>query len=348
MNFFFRSIIQSEINPWDDKFRQKIMLTHPVYPTYLHDCNTRMKRINAGTSVVFEGEQFNILELIGEGGFAKVFRSVSEDGNTYAIKVENPSCRWEVYVCELLRTRLPHWVMTGVMSVNDAYIYSNMSAIVYEYHPFGNILDLANSMKSVRCSSTGLLCVYLSLQMARILNEVHKAHIIHADVKPDNFMILKKLDENSSVEELLDEKNFTIKLIDWGRAIDMSAAKNRTFTGKAGTEFFDCFEMLDGRPWTYQVDFFGFIATMHVILFGSYMKTMRDEATNKRWSQRDVLQDVFQMCMNIPDCDSLPDWDTIISGLMESVRYTLTSDIMQWKNCVRDFNQAISSRVKRR
>lgn len=55
---------------------------------------------------------------------------------------------------------------------------------------------------------------------------------------------LFRLSENSTIDELLDERSFTIKLIDWGRAIDMSALKGQTFTGRAGTECFDCFEMM--------------------------------------------------------------------------------------------------------
>ncbi|VDD86676.1 unnamed protein product [Enterobius vermicularis] len=333
--------------------RQKIMMSHQVYPTYLHDCTSRMKRLSPGTSAMFEGEQFDVLELIGEGGFAKVFRCNSEDGSTYAVKVESPSCRWEVYVCELLRLRLPQWMLSGVMTVHDAYVYPNMSAIVYEYHAFGNLLDLANSLNSIKSTSSGLLCVYLSWEIARIVREVHRAQIIHADLKPDNFMVLRKLSENSTIDELLDERSFTIKLIDWGRAIDMSALKGQTFTGRAGTECFDCFEMMDGRPWTYQIDFFGFIATMHVLLFGSYMKTMRNEETRKysmlsvirrRCSQRDVLQDVFQMCMNIEDCDHMPDWTTIINGFAESIRYALNNNRMEWKICAREFNEAVSRR----
>lgn len=35
-----------------------------------------------------------------------------------------------------------------------------------------------------------------------------------------------------------------IKLIDWGRSIDMITLNNAEFIGKAGTDCFDCFEMI--------------------------------------------------------------------------------------------------------
>lgn len=51
------------------------------------------------------------------------------------------------------------------------------------------------------------------------------------------------MDENAEIDEIVGKKSFVLKLIDWGRAIDMSSLKGHTFRGKAGTAAFDCFEM---------------------------------------------------------------------------------------------------------
>lgn len=45
-----------------------------------------------------------------------------------------------------------------------------------------------------------------------------------------------------SVEDCL--KIPIIKLIDWGRSIDMGPLNNAEFIGKAGTDCFDCIEMI--------------------------------------------------------------------------------------------------------
>lgn len=52
-----------------------------------------------------------------------------------------------------------------------------------------------------------------------------------------------RLNENSSIEDILREDNIILKLIDWGRGIDMDLLNNKIFQGKAGTTDFDCFEM---------------------------------------------------------------------------------------------------------
>lgn len=55
------------------------------------------------------------------------------------------------------------------------------------------------------------------------------------------------------MDEVLDKKNIILKLIDWGRSIDMSALKGHEFIGRAGTEDFDCFEMLVSIRWKFAI-----------------------------------------------------------------------------------------------
>ncbi|VDM39063.1 unnamed protein product [Toxocara canis] len=352
-----KSAIESEMNPWDSKVQHMIMTKRRLSPTYLHDFSERVQRFIPGGNVVLGGESFMLEALIAEGGFAKIYKSVSEDGKTYAIKYEIPACRWEVYMCEALRLRLPRSILSSVMMIRDAYVYTNASAIVYQYHPYGNLLDMVNAMSADHKSCSGLLVVYLAWQMARILQAVHDAKLIHADVKPDNFMIVASLNENSSLDDVMRQDCFVLKLIDWGRGIDMASLGDRTFKGRAGTEAFDCLEMLDGRPWTYQTDFFGFISTIHVLIFGKYMCTHKNEKTGRfgittvlkrRWPQRDVLQDIFDMCLNITDCNSQPQWSIIVEGLAQNIRYEAAFDcfLVEYLADPSRFNKFISLKVK--
>uniref|UniRef100_A0A914R3T0 Protein kinase domain-containing protein n=1 Tax=Parascaris equorum TaxID=6256 RepID=A0A914R3T0_PAREQ len=170
-----KSAIESEVNPWDKNVQNAIMADRRLTPTHVstfvvetyierHINEKWMSKLNCtidyfwlierieldatGGSIVainlthmtFSGERFELQALIGEGGFAKVYKSLSEDGKTYAIKYEVPSCRWEVYMCEQLRLRLPRTMLPTVMTIRDAYIYANASAIVYQYHPHGSLL----------------------------------------------------------------------------------------------------------------------------------------------------------------------------------------------------------------
>jgi checkpoint serine/threonine-protein kinase len=73
------------------------------------------------------------------------------------------------------------------------------------------------------------------------LQRIHEAKIIHADLKPDNILICALLPEDKPISQLLDFP--LIRLIDFVRAIDMNYFKNKSFTGKAKTQCFECEEM---------------------------------------------------------------------------------------------------------
>ncbi|MCP9257163.1 BMA-BUB-1, isoform b [Dirofilaria immitis] len=330
INEELRSRVESEINPWDEKLRDKIMTTQYFCPANVHDFPERCNRLSPGTAVVLGGERFDIECLIAEGGFAKVYKGKSEDGNFYAVKFQMPPCRWEVYACEALRIRMPKIMLNGIMNIRDAYLFPNASAIVYEYHKSPNGLPRVGDWSDIEA--------------------VHNVQIIHGDIKPDNFMILHRLNEDATLEQILDKKSFTLKLIDWGRAIDMSFLKGYTFRGKAGTVAFDCSEMQDGRPWTYQTDFYGFVSTLHVIIYGKYMKLFRNavgrycttSVMKRRWHQRNLLEDIFDMCLNILDCESFPKWSTIIDGLENNIRYWVREDRQVWKQAARELNSGIT------
>uniref|UniRef100_A0A0K0D9I5 Protein kinase domain-containing protein n=1 Tax=Angiostrongylus cantonensis TaxID=6313 RepID=A0A0K0D9I5_ANGCA len=188
--------------------------------------------VSVGEMANFGGEAFNIVAFIGQGGYAKVYKT-----------------------------------------------------------------DISNKMKD----PSWYIVLLIAIHMAKILRDVHSVKVIHGDVKPDNFMILNKLNDGDDIPMIL-SKPF-LRLIDWGRAIDMHFLSGRAFTGKVGTEKFNCSEMLDGRPWTFQTDYFGFVGTMHVIIF------------NKRLIIRPLLEKIFHDFLNIPDCDHFPDWDRVIQRL---------------------------------
>jgi checkpoint serine/threonine-protein kinase len=67
------------------------------------------------------------------------------------------------------------------------------------------------------------LAIYYTIEMLKIVETLHATHIIHGDIKPDNFLIKNNtvdvwLDWGSGAEGGWDAKG--LKLIDYGRSID--------------------------------------------------------------------------------------------------------------------------------
>ncbi|KAJ8954398.1 hypothetical protein NQ318_011072 [Aromia moschata] len=140
-----------------------------------------------------------------------------------------------------------------------------VSILVSDYVAGGSLLDLANmyKLKSGKTMKQPLV-VYFALQMLEIVQAMHECFFM-----PDNSVALQ--------------------LIDFGCSIDMTLfPPNTTFTRRVTTENFVCCEMLDERPWSYHTDLFCIAATVHVLLFDTYIKLRKQDGL---WSitQRDLL-----------------------------------------------------------
>jgi hypothetical protein len=329
------------INPWSEGERSNVLQKAPPMVEQHEFLTSKCPSFTAkGATVNLGGETFKILKFIAQGGFARIYKTQGEDGKKYAIKLEMPSCPWEVYICKSLSCRLPQEMQPFVMSIRDAFIFSNASAIVYDYYPMKTLLDLANSYKQDSTSMDGMLVAFVGVQIAEILNYVHQAKIIHADIKPDNFVIVDQM--SSDLPNLQYMKPF-VKLIDWGRAIDMSYYPHQTFKGRAGTNGFDCHEMQEGRPWTYQTDFFGYVGTMHVLMFNTYMKTFYHgsrsvyiftEQLKRRYPLCETWTSIFREFLNIPSCDAIPSWEKVVVQLKQDLEDFATEDVTAWRRAV--------------
>lgn len=71
--------------------------------------------------------------------------------------------------------------------------------------------------------------MYFMVEILSILEAVHSCSIIHADIKPDNFLVQASNGECDTTS-LFTKGPVYLKLIDFGRSIDMKAFPE-------GTEF---------------------------------------------------------------------------------------------------------------
>lgn len=124
------------------------------------------------------------------------------------------------------------------------------------------------------------LVMYLATCILTMVEQLHAIHIIHADIKPDNFLLGERSapclchPHHTNQHELpqrpsscsvcfrfLENRCFEpenmdhgLILIDLGQSIDLDFfPEGTTFTAKCLTSGFQCTEMLSGKPWNYQV-----------------------------------------------------------------------------------------------
>lgn len=73
--------------------------------------------------------------------------------------------------------------------------------------------------------------MYFMVEILSILEALHSCNIVHADVKPDNFLIQTVYLKCDTTSEIFARGPVYLKLIDFGRSIDMKAfPEGTTFT----------------------------------------------------------------------------------------------------------------------
>ena len=87
--------------------------------------------------------------------------------------------------------------------------------------------------------------------MLNILDYLHKCKILHADIKPDNFLI-DSLPHGFDYFTL--DRTRCLILIDFNRSIDQNTLPDKTeFVAKLNNKSLSCTEMKSGKSWSRQV-----------------------------------------------------------------------------------------------
>lgn len=217
----------------------------------------------------------------------------------------------------LKRIQSPN-ILPGLMDISTAIIAPNASIIATEFSPFGSLLDINNK---IRQATTKVmhesLVMHFSAQICNIIRHLHQNKIIHADIKPDNFLLMRVPSSDLHFPSL--------RLIDFGCAIDMTLfpdGDKTKFRKVIQTDGFTCIEMQEGRSWSYETDLFCIAGTVHVMLFGEYMQLQKRADTwdikqkLPRYLKKHVWTQFFGDILNIKP-EALPDLNEMRSTFEE-------------------------------
>lgn len=77
------------------------------------------------------------------------------------------------------------------MSIEYALIGTNATIFASKFSPFGTLLQVCNKVKiSTGRNMDEYVVMIFAKQMFAIVNALHRANLIHADIKPDNFLLM--------------------------------------------------------------------------------------------------------------------------------------------------------------
>lgn len=269
-----------------------------------------VKRLHPNTHLEVHNEKFEVSKMIGKGAYGSVYVGKHlKSGKKVALKQERPTNYWEFYICLEIHSRLTsEQMIPSYAHIDYALVGNNSSVYISEFSDYGSLIGVCNKVKSVTNRNMDeYVVMHLSCQMLDIVDHLHAMGIIHADIKPDNFLLMKPI--------CADPNEVSLQLIDFGVSIDMKLfPDNQTFNYVHHDDLFKCIEMRTGRPWTYQLDLYGLVSVMHVLLFGRYMEVVQRSPSTiwmpktnvPRYFQRTMWENIFRTLLNIRDCRTMP------------------------------------------
>ncbi|XP_063708524.1 mitotic checkpoint serine/threonine-protein kinase BUB1-like [Culicoides brevitarsis] len=291
------------INPFALSFKQRMVEKTDIKERLrnLPSCTFKHngRSLSKGQSLDFGGEQFYVIKALAKGGYGTIYTAKAKStGEIYALKQEKPPNLWEFYVCLELKERIHNQqILPAFTTITHGLLTNDHSILATNYAPYGSLIEVFNKVRveTHRCCEE-LVVISVAHQILTIFQYLHEAKIIHADVKPENFLVIRDVGPHPYIQ-----------LIDFGVSIDMKLVQNEfpNFDGfRAASKKDLIIEMHENRPWSYQIDYFGIAGTIHVMLFGEHMKIRKDniwkpKAAIKRYMNQRLWEKFFCELLNI-------------------------------------------------
>ena len=245
--------------------------------------------------------------MMGRGAFASAHNRRHE---REALKMEQPPTPWEFYMMRLAHARLgpQHRASASLSPALEMHLYQDEGFLFLPFFPHGTLLDVVNLF---RAEPSGVmdeqLAMFFTVELLRTVEALHAKQLLHGDIKADNCLLRLGTETELSTQWSADGSGGWagrgVTLIDFGRAIDMRAfVPDVQFIADWKTTAQDCAEMREGRPWTWQIDYHGLAGTIHCLLFGKYIETVRCDSGGlgtvglggRRYKTRESLKRYWQ------------------------------------------------------
>lgn len=256
-------------------------------------CHTRWARKGVSLDVQVQNSPMGLRlffeAILGQGAFGRVMtaRCNCDGEKSVAIKLGRPDClRHEHAVLQHLwgNPSLDLFLCKPIGLVAPSF--SSMGLVMHR-GPSNTLQDLINTHKANRSQVPEAVVHLLTLDMVCALAAVHACHVLHGDLKPDNWLISFK----SSKPE--------VRLVDFGASAIVPPAV--MYCGRTGATTFRHPAMDLGKPWGFEADLFGLGACIHCMLHGEYLDLSRPRKLRRYWNSA-VWTSVLNALLYPPSC----------------------------------------------
>lgn len=204
---------------------------------------------------------YELLERVGEGGTADVYRAQHAERGICAFKVLRPRLRSDPTAVKRFLREAGYGQRVLHPGVVRTYDYGEADGLHYLALEWANGIPLSDVLAR-HGSMSPLLVSKLVAQLAEALEAAHHAGIVHRDLKPENIMY--------------DEAHETVKLLDFGiaRDSDLPADERLTRAGFfVGTLHYVAPETLSGELVDSRADTYSLATITYYLLTGKHPYT---------------------------------------------------------------------------
>ncbi|KAG6613628.1 BUB protein kinase [Phytophthora cinnamomi] len=129
-------------------------------------------------NVAREESPRNLVQSTGEGLFEK----------------ERQNLAWEFYITNRVKKKLrvEKKIPDGefpLPKLSGLHLFPNGALMIMDKGNFGTLFDVLNCYKQAGVPFPEVLAVYYSIRMLKCIELLHSAHVLHGDIKPDNWLM---------------------------------------------------------------------------------------------------------------------------------------------------------------
>jgi len=175
-----------------------------------------------------------------------------------------------------LKEEALNW-QSGFMHTPRCFTYRDGSILITQRQRMGTLLDLVNLTKNADKVIIEPIAIYLTAELLGLIEIIHSMRIVHADIKPDNFLLCHTPSSTTPSAP-------SLQLIDFGKAIDLDLEENQENVQATS----------EGRQGKYHLDYFGIAGSAYCLLFGKYIEV---STVKNKWVVKDNFKRWWQVKM---------------------------------------------------
>lgn len=134
--------------------------------------------------------RYTIVDTLGAGAVAEVYRARSPEGRIVALKILNEGAAQQPRIRQFLRNEYEIMTtlrMPGIVQAIDYGEVGNRPYLAMEVAEGQNLEEMLNRQKTLGES----VAINLIKQVANTLHNIHERSIVHRDIKPANIVITR-------------------------------------------------------------------------------------------------------------------------------------------------------------